>query len=156
MSTEIQDFDLECQGAYHIAEKWPASPALQAVWAIEDVVALFNKFLPSVLAAYEQHCKTGELPENLRLITILDHLREFGRHGRSLVQMARKVPSVRQFEVSRVAELEAFVSKAEAYINDADEWAELENAGPSNEALLKFAAENRAPQAWYDESIERL
>jgi hypothetical protein len=118
MSSELQDFDLRCRGAYKVAEDWQASPQLRAVWALEDVVALYNEFLPSAIAVYDNYCKTGKLPEKGTIGMVLDHLRGLSIHGKKLIQLAGKKPA--DTLVATVAELQSNIANAQEILREED------------------------------------
>lgn len=123
MCTEAQDFDLRCRGAYQLAdqvtESWYASPELELVWALDDVVKLYNEFLPKVIGAYEHYCKTGEFEGQLTLALNLYHLREFSLHGGKLVAISDKEP-VKRFGIEGIEELRRLVSIAREIVREED------------------------------------
>lgn len=118
MSSELQDFDLRCRGAYKVAEDWQASSQLRAVWALEDLVSLYNEFLTSVTAVYDGYCKTGKLPEKASIGMVLEHLRGLSIHGKTLIQLAGVKPAD-EF-VAAVAELQSNIANAQEILREED------------------------------------
>jgi len=123
MCTEAQDFDLRCRGAYQLAdqlaESWRAGPDLKFAWATEDVVRLYNEYLPQVIAAYEAYCKTGEYPGDLTLALNLYHLREFAQHGAKLIEISGKEPA-NKLGVEGVEKLRGLVAAASEIVSEED------------------------------------
>jgi len=123
MATDAQDFDLRCRGAYQladeIAESWQASRELKFAWAMEDVVRLYNEFLPQVIDAYETYCKTAKYPGDLTLVVNLYHLREFARHGGKLLEIAAE-KSGGGFGVDGIVELRKLIDVAADIVREED------------------------------------
>lgn len=119
MCTEAQDFDLRCRGAYQLAESWQASPQLKLVWKLEDIVSLYNEYLPKVIAAYESYCKTGIFSGEGTLVMNLYQVREFARHGKNLLEIADKEPAS-HFVVAGVEDLRRYVAAANQIVSEED------------------------------------
>jgi hypothetical protein len=119
MSSDLQDFDLRCQGAYRLAEEWQASPQLKVVWLLEDILEVYNELLPRVIETYEEYCETGRLPERLSLSIVLEQLRGLAHHGGNLLRIVGEAPAG-GFDVNGVATLRRHVEVAKEILRDED------------------------------------